>query len=260
MSQLDIDIRGMEEVAGLPSRLLIPHYLIHSALYYRLDCSIITDHAYDQLARRIYDEWDNLDHRHKWLIVREGLLSGGHYIQFPNMVLGCAKMFKEHVEAQKPKSYISETEQAMALNARNKGQRGEREVIDLLQPHVDEVSAFNQLQSPILQRNTLQSDRGGYDIVGLPGFGIEVKRVESDAPGQLASWWAQTVRQAIADNVEPVLFFRMNGKKWKVRVFTRMPLPNGKNYKVPSVIDPDHFIFYMKAKLHCHQLTAKENS
>lgn len=251
-------MEAMRHISQLPAELLVPHYLIHSALYYRLDSNIIADHEYDELARRLYNEWDNVEHHHKYLIHREALKSGGSYIQFPLRVLGCAKMFKNELESTSH-SYLTKEEQAMALNARSKGQRGEREIIDLLQPHVDEVSRYNNVEPPLLQRNTLQSDQGGYDIVGLPGFAFEVKRVEKDTPGAVKDWWAQTVRQA-KNGEEPVLFFRMNGRPWSVRMFVRLKLPNGSLYKVPGIVSMEAFIFYLKAQVHGLQIAAKQNS
>jgi len=255
-AQLATDMAAMRQISALPAELLIPHYLIHSYLYYRLDVNLLEDSEYDQLARRIFNEWDNLTHRHKFLIHKDALLSGGSYITFPSVVAGTAKMF---AEALQPKSYLTTTEKNMALNARAKGQRGEREVIDLLQPHVNEVSTYNQVDPPLLQRNTLQSDQGGFDIVGLSMFAIEVKRVESDTPGQLASWWAQAVKQA-TPQAEPILIYRMNARPWLVRMFVRIKLPTGQFYKVPGVVSMDAFIFYMKSALCHHQQEQKKTA
>ena len=83
----------------------------------------------------------------------------------------------------------------MGSMARSKGQRGEREIVALLQAVVNEVyTAYNRkvistteselvqyrtLEVPLLQRNTIQSDRGGYDIVGLDWLAPEVKVPEA---------------------------------------------------------------------------------
>ena len=244
----------MRQISALPASLLIPHYLIHSYLYYRLDVNMLEDSEYDELARRVFNEWDGLDHLHKFLIHKDALLSGGSYIAFPLRVAECAKMFAASLQ---PKSYLTKGELAMAINARSKGQRGEREIIDLLQPHVNEVSIYNQMDPPLLQRNTLQSDQGGFDIVGLPMLAIEVKRVESDTPGALASWWAQAVKQS-TPTAEPILIYRMNARPWLVRMYVRLKLPNGAFYKVPGVVSMDAFIFYMKSVLHNHQMEQKK--
>lgn len=252
--KLKRDIAFMGRVDTIPTDLLVPHYLIHSYLYYHLDHSVITDHEYDTLAQRIDDEWELITHRHRIHIQREYLKTSGFALTYPLQAVSVAKRILALTSS--PQSYLTDTEKAMALNARSKGQRGEREVIDLLQPHVDEVSQYNQVEPPLLQRNTLQSDQGGFDIVGLPGFALEVKRVETDQPGQVAKWWEQSVRQAGKD-LEPVLFYRQNSRPWKVRVFSRLDLGDGRRYKIPSDIKVEHFIFWMKARLHCHQIAAK---
>lgn len=67
----------------LEPELLVPHYLIHCYLYYHVCRAIIEDHVFDALQARLAEEWDEVDHQHKHLIDRDGLKSGGHYIQHP---------------------------------------------------------------------------------------------------------------------------------------------------------------------------------
>ena len=97
--------------------------------------------------------------------------------------------------------------------SRNKGKRGEREVInEVLQPVVNKVYSEFGVEPPLLQRNTLQSDRGGYDLVGLDWFAPEVKRQETL---NISGWWAQCKAQAKPGQI-PVLLYRQNHKCWKV--------------------------------------------
>lgn len=94
---------------------------------------------------------------------------------------------------------------------RDKGKRGEREVIALLQPHVDKACEELGVQRILLQRNTLQAHVGGCDVCGLDWLALEVKRQETLC---LAQWWAQTVTQA-APHAEPVLLYRVSrARSW----------------------------------------------
>jgi hypothetical protein len=104
------------------------------------------------------------------------------------------------------------------INSRTKGRLGEREIIDLLQPIVNEVYLTVEIPAPKLQRNSLQSDGGGFDIVGLDWIAIECKRCETLG---VSNWWAQCVRQAGNDR-EPVLCYRQNGKAWRVQLYATM--------------------------------------
>ena len=61
------------------------------------------------------------------------------------------------------------------VNARNKGRRGEREVID-------EIKELLGIQ---LEVNYSQTFGGGHDLLGLDGFAIEVKRRKVITPGDL---------------------------------------------------------------------------
>lgn len=108
--------------------------------------------------------------------------------------------------------------------SRDKGKRGEREIIALLQPVVDQAFKTLRMDSwdldTRLRRNTLQSDSGGYDIVG-PGmdyFAVEVKFQEQLS---VETWWKQTQEQTKHGQV-PVLFYRKSRLPWRVR--TELPV------------------------------------
>jgi hypothetical protein len=96
--------------------------------------------------------------------------------------------------------------------SRDKGKRGEREVIELLQPVVDEVRGLFGLPALKLKRNTLQSDSGGSDIAGLMWLALECKWQETI---QLGAWWKQTLEQCGPEQ-EPVLFYKRNHVDFRV--------------------------------------------
>ena len=104
------------------------------------------------------------------------------------------------------------------LMSRNKGKRGEREVIGILQPIVSQVYNAMGMEAPRLQRNTLQSDGGGFDVVGLNWMALEVK---FHAELAVEAWWRQTLAQCGQQQV-PVLFYRRNKVEWKVRAMVTM--------------------------------------
>lgn len=81
----------------------------------------------------------------------------------------------------------------MTINVRDKGANGERELCNILQPVVDSVAKAHGMEAPRLRRNLMQYSEGGEDIVGLPWYSIEVKRVEVLA---VDKWWEQCVTQA----------------------------------------------------------------
>lgn len=106
----------------------------------------------------------------------------------------------------------------MAINIRTKGANGEREIARILVAAMARVEAnVNASRTPISEFvkrcSSSQADRGGSDIVGIPGFAIEVKRGEKLL---LDQWWKQT-SDACHGNDMPVLFYRQNRKPWYVR-------------------------------------------
>ena len=56
-----------------------------------------------------------------------------------------------------------------------------------------------------------QAAQGGCDLVGVPGWGIEIKRAKES---RLNEWWTQTAEQAARDKVRPVLIYRLDRQSW----------------------------------------------
>jgi len=125
-----------------------------------------------------------------------------------------------------------------------KGKQGEREVVSLFlkcMHNVESQLGRTHKYSERLKRNTTQSDRGGFDIVGTPLLAVEVKYCETL---QLDKWWEQCTAQAAkdGDNRLPVLFYRSNGKKWSVMTYVRMPTFNASYTFVPGILNANQFM------------------
>lgn len=112
----------------------------------------------------------------------------------------------------------------MSINARSKGQVGEREVADMLNSLV--LQATGTLGD--FKRNLMQTQDGGFDLVSFdyPYFAFEVKRVEALTPAVVDGFWAQAKRQATQANpvnpmrkMLPVLIYRKNRSPWRVRTY-----------------------------------------
>jgi hypothetical protein len=101
--------------------------------------------------------------------------------------------------------------------ARNKGKRGEHEVILHLQQIVSRACFGVGMREVIqIKRNLNQTREGGCDIIGLDWCAIEVKRHEN-ASG-LKGWWRQALKQAEqkGKGVVPILLWRQNNSQWNV--------------------------------------------
>lgn len=105
----------------------------------------------------------------------------------------------------------------MSKKSRDKGKRGERLIIDWLQPISDELHEAAGLKPVLLQRNTIQSDCGGSDIVGLRWLAAEVKNCESQGPALLDSWWQQCVEQT-EEGQTSILFYTRARAPIRVRM------------------------------------------
>ena len=135
--------------------------------------------------------------------------------------------------------------------SKQKGKRGEREVVILLQPIVNKVFEARGLEIPTLYRNQNQSFQGGYDIDGIDWIALEVKRQETL---QVNKWWEQTIKQASPEQV-PVLVYRQNQQKWKVMMYGYLDCGE-QRVKTPVTITLEAFLVYFEVRM-CAVLDGK---
>lgn len=90
----------------------------------------------------------------------------------------------------------------MTINSRQKGASAEREIAKILREYGYEARRGQQYSG----------FNGDADVVGLPGYHIEVKRVENL---NLDKAMDQSVRDA-KEGETPIVAHRKNGKEWKV--------------------------------------------
>lgn len=132
----------------------------------------------------------------------------------------------------------------MALNSRSKGQRAERQVIEILQPVVNKVYASLGIEAPSLERNLMQSMKGGFDVVGLEWMALEIKHQETF---HVDTWWQQAKRQSKLDQT-PILFYKRNHSKWQVRMNISIQLEKMK-VNCPGDISLQSFLFWFELKV-----------
>lgn len=127
------------------------------------------------------------------------------------------------------------------VKAIDKGKQGEREVVKLLQPVVDEVYEEFGLTPIRLERNLVQTRNGGYDVIGLDWLALEIKRQETL---HVDKWWKQTLSQC-GEGQEPVLMYRRNRKPWRIRLWVAL----GGGLVLPAEIGLEDWKLYMAARL-----------
>ena len=134
----------------------------------------------------------------------------------------------------------------MGQMQRNKGAKGEREAIKLLQPIVDRVCAEQGKAPFVLKRNYSQRFAAKqYDVEGLPWLALEVKRVEQ--MGMMGTWWRQCLA-ATRERQTPVLMYRPNNQPWRVRM--RVPIRVGPRLvRMAVTVDIGDFLVWFEQRL-----------
>jgi hypothetical protein len=134
--------------------------------------------------------------------------------------------------------------------AQSKGARGEREIVNILQPIVDKVYNESGKEPPSLLRNSLQSREGGYDLIGLDWMALEVKRCETLS---IPAWTRQCIEQARAGQT-PILIYKQNNRAWKVMMHGLLVPGGSTNLKVWMEISVESFLSYFEYRLK-HEVT-----
>lgn len=88
----------------------------------------------------------------------------------------------------------------MSASQRRKGITGEQEVAHILS---------TALGLNVRRNWTEQFFGGAYDLVGVPGWAIEVKRAKRES---IRDWWQQAVTQAKQVQLKPALIYRIDGQ------------------------------------------------
>ena len=85
-----------EKVISKNKNMMVPYYLMASYAYYKEDDPIFSDGYFDNLAKRMLDSWDEIEHYHKDLISVIDLAAGSYLGDYPSIIEGALKSFKEH--------------------------------------------------------------------------------------------------------------------------------------------------------------------
>ena len=88
------------ELHNVSLNRLVPIYLMSSYLYYEHDKNVLDDTQFDYLCKKLYDNWDSVEHMHKHLIDKDNLKAGSGYgITYTNMIMSSAmSWYKQEVE------------------------------------------------------------------------------------------------------------------------------------------------------------------
>ena len=98
-----LDQKARKLIAEKPN-LIVPWFLMASFLYYHRPESFFSDGYYDELAKELLDNWDNIEHSHKNLIPFEDLGAGSLYRlspeDYPSMCKGAALYLVETMKGK----------------------------------------------------------------------------------------------------------------------------------------------------------------
>lgn len=83
----------MPQITRDNRNMLVPWYLMAAYVYYYLDDQLVTDAEFDDMSRRLLEDYDTIKHHHKHLITKEDLEAGTLLLsedEYPSIVKGAA--------------------------------------------------------------------------------------------------------------------------------------------------------------------------
>lgn len=90
---MNLDAKGKNLLEVNPN-LIVPWFLMASYLYYHTNQSLLSDEYYDKLSKELLSRWDQVEHRHKYLITKDDLIAGSLFTlkeeNYPEMCKGAA--------------------------------------------------------------------------------------------------------------------------------------------------------------------------
>lgn len=79
----------------------IAKYLMCAYAYYEEDKPLIEDWEFDQLAKDIHANYDNIEHMHKHLVTKQDLVAGTYLGEYPQIVKGAVKDYREKMQKKR---------------------------------------------------------------------------------------------------------------------------------------------------------------
>ena len=92
-----------DEIIKNNINMSVPYYLMASYAYYVEDDPIFSDAFYDELAKTILAEWNNITHRHRDVIDKDALEAGSFLGKYPSIIEGALKSLREQTKKQPKK-------------------------------------------------------------------------------------------------------------------------------------------------------------
>lgn len=75
----------------------IAKYLMCAYAYYVEDKPLVDDWEFDQLAKDILANYDNIEHMHKHLVTKQDLVAGTYLGKYPELVKGAVRHYRATV-------------------------------------------------------------------------------------------------------------------------------------------------------------------
>lgn len=74
------------DITGDNINMTVPWYIMAAYAYYEEDSPILEDQTFDRLAKKILENWDDIEHMHKERLTKDMLEAGTYLGEYPTRV------------------------------------------------------------------------------------------------------------------------------------------------------------------------------
>ena len=75
--------------------MYVPWYIMAAYAYYIEDTPILEDKMFDMIAKRILENWDEINHRHKKYLTEDMLRAGTYLGEYPPQIKGAVASVRD---------------------------------------------------------------------------------------------------------------------------------------------------------------------
>lgn len=87
--------KACSDVCDTSTNMYVPWYIMASYAYYVEDSPILSDRTFDNMSKRILENWDEIEHIHKKYLNKDMLEAGTYMGEYPSRIKGALQSVRD---------------------------------------------------------------------------------------------------------------------------------------------------------------------
>lgn len=87
--------KACSDVCDTSTNMYIPWYIMAAYAYYVEDSPILSDRTFDNMSKKILENWNKIEHIHKKYLNRDMLEAGTYMGEYPSRIKGALQSVRD---------------------------------------------------------------------------------------------------------------------------------------------------------------------